>query len=88
MGAYFIMFPHAYVKTLLIIIIYITIVDIPAVIFLGLWFFIQFINGALQSMMGLQGGVAWWAHIGGFVVGILFGSYYIKKKRGRKTICV
>ena len=80
MGAYFIMFPYAYVKTLLIIIIYITIVDIPAVIFLGLWFFIQFINGSLQSMMGLQGGVAWWAHIGGFVIGVLFGSYYIRKK--------
>lgn len=80
MGAYFIMFPYAYVKTLLIIIIYITVVDIPAVIFLGLWFFIQFINGSLQSMMGLQGGVAWWAHIGGFVIGVLFGSYYIRKK--------
>jgi hypothetical protein len=88
MGAYFIMFPHAYVKTLLIIIIYITIVDIPAVIFLGLWFFIQFINGTLQSMVGLQGGVAWWAHIGGFLIGILFGSYYVKRNGGRKTICV
>jgi len=88
MGAYFIMFPHAYVKTLLIIIIYVTIVDIPAVIFLGLWFFIQFINGALQSMVGLQGGVAWWAHIGGFVIGIFFGSYYVKKNRSIKTICV
>lgn len=88
MGAYFIMFPHAYIKTLLIIIIYITIVDIPAVIFLGLWFFIQFINGTLQSMVGLQGGVAWWAHIGGFVVGILFGSYYIRKGGRRSLICV
>jgi membrane associated rhomboid family serine protease len=88
MGAYLIMFPHAYIRTLLIIIIYITIVDIPAVIFLGLWFFIQFINGTLQSMAGLQGGVAWWAHIGGFVVGILFGSYYIKKRGSRKFICV
>lgn len=87
MGAYFIMFPHAYIKTLLIIIIYITIVDIPAVIFLGLWFFIQFINGSLQSMAGLQGGVAWWAHIGGFVIGILFGSYYSKGRRGSRFIC-
>ena len=88
MGAYFIMFPRAYIKTLLIIIIYITIVDIPAVIFLGLWFFIQFINGTLQSMAGLQGGVAWWAHIGGFIVGVLFGSYYIRKGGSRKLICV
>jgi membrane associated rhomboid family serine protease len=88
MGAYFIMFPHAYIKTLLIVIIYITIVDIPAVIFLGLWFFVQFINGFLQSMSGLQGGIAWWAHIGGFIIGIIFGSYYVKKRGKSNILCV
>ncbi|MDY6820509.1 MAG: rhomboid family intramembrane serine protease [Deferribacterota bacterium] len=83
MGAYFIIFPYAYIKTLLIIIIYITVVDIPAVVFLGFWFFIQFINGSLQQMANIEGGIAWWAHIGGFIFGIFVGIYYLNKYKSR-----
>ncbi|MEC9491887.1 MAG: rhomboid family intramembrane serine protease [Flexistipes sp.] len=71
MGYYFIRYPHATVKTLVIFIFFITIVDIPAIIFLGVWFFIQFISGSTQAAVASGGGIAWWAHIGGFFSGIL-----------------
>jgi hypothetical protein len=70
MGYYFIRYPHATVKTLVIFIFFVTIIEIPAIIFLGLWFFIQFLNGSTQAAFGAIGGVAWWAHIGGFVAGL------------------
>lgn len=75
MGAYLIFYPRAKVKTLVIIIIFITIVDIPAVIFLLLWFGFQFLNGT----GGVGGNVAWWAHIGGFIVGLMYAVYFVRK---------
>ncbi|MBM4293460.1 MAG: rhomboid family intramembrane serine protease [Deltaproteobacteria bacterium] len=70
MGAYFVLFPGARVFTLVPIFIFITFTELPAYIFLGIWFVLQFLFGAFS--MGQQGGgVAWWAHVGGFVVGIL-----------------
>lgn len=87
MGAYLIMFPRAFIKTVVILIVFVTIVDIPAVIFLGLWFLIQFLNGVVQASAGSAAGVAWWAHIGGFVIGICFGIVRIKKYRV-STKCV
>lgn len=71
MGYYFIRYPHATVKTLVIFIFFITVVEIPAIIFLGLWFFIQFMSGSAQAISASGGGVAWWAHIGGFIAGIV-----------------
>jgi len=48
------------------------VVEIPAVIFLGLWFLLQFLSGAASlGRAASEGGVAWWAHIGGFVAGVL-----------------
>lgn len=78
MGAYMVFYPKARVKTLVIIIIFITIIDIPAVFFLLLWFFMQFLNGAGAG----HGGVAWWAHIGGFIAGLL---YAVTQVRNRDT---
>jgi hypothetical protein len=68
MGAYFFLFPRARVLTLVFIILFITVVEIPAYIFLGLWFVMQFFFGALVD--AAMGGVAFWAHVGGFLVGI------------------
>ncbi|MGE4318766.1 MAG: rhomboid family intramembrane serine protease [Deferribacterales bacterium] len=76
MGAYMVFYPKARVKTLVIIIIFITIVDIPAVFFLLLWFFMQFINGAGAG----HGGVAWWAHIGGFIAGLLYAVTQVRNR--------
>ena len=70
MGAYFILYPRSRILTLIPIIIIPWFVEIPAFFFLGIWFVLQFINAAGSS--GHAGGIAWWAHIGGFVFGILF----------------
>lgn len=70
MGAYFILYPKAKILTLIPIIIIPWFVEIPAFFFLGIWFVMQFINAAGSHLHG--GGIAWWAHIGGFVFGIMF----------------
>ncbi len=70
MGAYFILYPGARILTLIPIIIIPWFVEIPAFFFLGIWFLLQFLNAAGSS--GQAGGIAWWAHIGGFVFGIVF----------------
>ncbi len=69
MGAYFLLYPRARVLTLIPIIIIPFFFEIPAYFFLALWFIMQFL-GATASRAG-AGGVAWWAHIGGFVFGML-----------------
>ncbi len=69
LGAYFVLFRGATVRTLVILIFFVTVVDLPAVVFLGLWFIFQFFSG-LGSIGGAGGGVAVWAHIGGFLVGL------------------
>ncbi len=70
MGAYFILYPSSRILTLIPIIFIPWFVEIPAFFFLGIWFVLQFLNAAGSS--GQAGGIAWWAHIGGFVFGILF----------------
>jgi len=70
LGAYFVTFPRARVLTLIPIIIFFTIVEIPAVIFLALWFVLQIFNGT-ASLGGAADAVAWWAHVGGFLAGIV-----------------
>ncbi len=72
MGAYLILYPKAKVKTLVFIFIIVTFVDIPAGIFLALWFLFQFFYST-------SGGIAWLAHVGGFIAGALL--IYIAKKR-------
>lgn len=65
LGAYWIVFPRARVRTFVFLIFYIDVVLLPAGIVLGLWFVLQLLN------IGMGGGVAWFAHIGGFLAGIL-----------------
>ncbi|MFC1798463.1 rhomboid family intramembrane serine protease [Thermodesulfobacteriota bacterium] len=67
MGAYLLLYPKAKVLTLIPIFIIPYFIEIPAFFFLGIWLLLQFVNVA-----GSQGGVAWWAHIGGFVFGMIF----------------
>ncbi len=75
LGAYMIFYPYAKVLTLLIIFIFIEVIYIPAFLYLFLWFFIQFIYGTSSAMLASTagGGVAWWAHIGGFLFGVIWG---------------
>lgn len=72
MGAYVFLFPKARITTLLFIIIFIKIIELPAYLFLGLWFLMQMLSGVMSlGIGGDAGGVAWWAHIGGFAIGAL-----------------
>lgn len=71
LGAYFMMFPNARVLTLVPLFFFWEIIELPAFVFLGLWFVYQFFLGV--SSLGVYGsGIAFWAHIGGFLAGILF----------------
>ncbi len=67
MGAYFLLYPRSKILTLIPIIIIPWIIEIPAFIFLGFWFLMQFLN----ATGGSGAGIAWWAHIGGFIAGIV-----------------
>ncbi len=71
LGAYAITWPAARVRTLVFLVIFITIVDLPALLVLGVWFLGQVWEAQRQRAAGAVGGVAWWAHIGGFLTGLL-----------------
>jgi membrane associated rhomboid family serine protease len=69
MGAYFLLYPKATVLTLVPLFYFYEMVVLPAPLFLGIWFVIQFFQGTLTITASATSGVAWWAHIGGFAVG-------------------
>ncbi len=80
LGAYFILYPHSRVLTLVPLGFFITLIRIPAVIFLALWFLLQLANVFTAGIApGMQQPVAWWAHIGGFIIGVTVGLK-VKKK--------
>jgi membrane associated rhomboid family serine protease len=72
LGGFFVLFPHARVVTLVpLVFVFFHVVELPAVLYLGFWFLMQFLSGALAFVVaGEAGGVAWWAHVGGFVAGM------------------
>jgi membrane associated rhomboid family serine protease len=72
LGGYILLYPRARVLTLVFIIFFVTVIELPAVFMLGIWFLEQIYFGAadLSSPTGGGGGVAYWAHIGGFVFGL------------------
>jgi membrane associated rhomboid family serine protease len=74
LGAYVTLYPHARVVTLIPLGFFTDLVQIPAVFFLGFWFLQQFLSGTLSLAVRTAetGGVAWWAHIGGFAAGFIF----------------
>ena len=84
LGAYAVTFPKARVITLLPLIFYFQIVALPALLMLGLWFVFQFFSGALTLAAGPgggSGGVAWWAHIGGFAFGAVAMKVLARRRR-------
>jgi hypothetical protein len=74
LGAYAVLYPRAKVVTLVPIVFFIQIVALPALLVLGFWFVVQFFTGAL-TLGGGGGGVAWWAHIGGFLFGMIVALF-------------
>ncbi len=78
LGAYLLLFPYARVKTLIFILIFIKIVELPAVVLLTIWFFMQILFS--------QEGVAWYAHVGGFVFGLLtIKLFTLRTQRKRRS---
>ena len=81
MGAYIVMFPKAQILTLIPILFIPFLVHVPAFLYLGFWFLIQVFSGTLSfASDGTGGGVAWWAHIGGFVTGMVLLPFFRNKK--------
>lgn len=84
LGAYLVMFPRARVITLIPLGFFIRVAELPALIVLGFWFLLQLVSGVGSlSARAAEAGVAWWAHIGGFVAGILGGLVYLALARRR-----
>lgn len=80
LGAYFRLFPYSRIVTLIPYFLFWQIIEIPAVLFLGFWFLIQFLSGTLSLGLPISSGVAWWAHIGGFASGFLLVGIFIRNR--------
>ena len=89
LGAYLVLFPKARILTL-VFYYYITIAAIPAIFLLGFWFLFQLLEGALTLGYGMPSGVAYWAHIGGFLTGMIialtFKTMVGSKSARRETL--
>jgi membrane associated rhomboid family serine protease len=79
LGAYIVMFPRARITTLVPLLIIFFTVQLPAVVILGYWFVIQILSGLGSVGGGPSGGVAWWAHIGGFLLGMILIRVWPKR---------
>ncbi len=84
LGAYMLLFPQARVVSLVPIFFIFTTVELPAVIFLLFWFVIQLFSGVLALGGAAGSGIAWWAHIGGFLFGIA-AVYFFAQRRTYRT---
>jgi membrane associated rhomboid family serine protease len=85
MGAYLLLYPFGRVVTLVFFFIFIDVVQIPAFFFLVFWFVLQFFSGAFATP-GQEGGVAWWAHVGGFLCGLLMVFPLARRKRPARWV--
>ena len=85
MGAYLVLFPHSRVLTLVPLFVIWELIEVPAILFLGLWFVVQLFSGvgSLAVSTGDTGGVAFWAHVAGFVAGL--GGVFVFRRRQRRT---
>ncbi|HEY6074388.1 MAG TPA: rhomboid family intramembrane serine protease [Anaerolineales bacterium] len=86
LGAYLVLFPRARVASLVPILFIFTIVELPAVIFLAFWFISQLFSGLFLLNGGTDSGIAWWAHIGGFVFGMAAGLLLAPRRPSYSSI--
>src|SRR5262249_34862726 len=81
-GAYFFLFPYARVIVLVPILFFPFFFEVPAVIYLGFWVLSQVFSGTLSLAAARSvGGVAWWAHVGGFIAGIILQFFFVRRGR-------
>jgi membrane associated rhomboid family serine protease len=87
MGAYFVLYPHSRIVTLIPIFFFFQIIEVPALVFLGIWFLLQFISGigSIAAATGGEpaGGIAFWAHVAGFVAGVAGVLVFKRPERQR-----
>ncbi len=81
LGAYLLMFPHARVHTILFFGFFWQVARVPALIVIGFWAIIQLVNGIISEGLLAQGGVAWFAHLGGFLFGVITIKLWLPKRR-------
>lgn len=81
LGAYLILYPKSRIASLVPILFIFTLVEIPAFVFLIFWFFSQLYSGLFAVQGGGASGIAWWAHIGGFIFGVIMVSLFTIKRR-------
>ncbi len=84
MGAYIVMFPHARIITMFLILIFPIFFEISVFFYVGFWFLMQILSGALSLESGEAGGVAWWAHIGGFIAGMVLLPFFKNRQYPRR----
>ena len=71
LGAYIVTWPFSRIRCIVVLIVFVTSIELPALVVLGFWFFTQVLEATQQVRVGLDGGVAFWAHVGGFVAGMV-----------------
>jgi len=81
LGAYLVSFPGSRIASLVPIFIIFTIVEVPAILFLIFWFISQLYSGLFAMQEGMSSGIAWWAHIGGFIFGLIMVPFF-----GRRAV--
>jgi rhomboid family protein len=82
MAAYVVLYPRARILAVFPIVIYPLFFEVPAVLYIGIWFLLQFFSGTAAIFSGRQaGGIAWWAHVGGFIAGLLTVWIFIQRPR-------
>jgi membrane associated rhomboid family serine protease len=87
LGGYLILFPRARVITLVFIVFFVTIIEVPAIFILGFWFVEQLLFGAFDlTSSGAQGGVAYFAHIGGFIFGLIAIRLFADERKQRAQV--
>lgn len=85
LGAYLVFFPNSKIVTVVPILFYFRIIRLPATVFIFVWFLIQFLGGISTSGKTADtGGVAFWAHIGGFAAGLLLARFFAKEMNYRQ----
>jgi len=86
LGAYILLFPRASVYTLIFLGFFVQVVRLPALIVIGFWAIIQFISGFADRGAAAGGGVAWFAHVGGFLFGLLMVKIFAAGRKRRQRI--
>jgi membrane associated rhomboid family serine protease len=88
MGAYLVLFPYAQIIVMILIFIFPFFFEAPAPLFIGLWAFSQLFSGVLLAVASPRdvGGIAWWAHVGGFVAGMMLQFIFVQRAQNYRPL--